>query len=299
MSTSGRSGASCSRCWPAAALSRATLSDTIAAVLKEPPPLELLPAITPPSIVRLLRHCLEKDPARRLRDIADARYELEQASVDGRDHLTSGQPRPARTLWVRRLGWTAVGAAIGALAVGVFVPDDSRSPAPAEVVRMSLTPTADAPLNVGVGSPTLTLSTDGRGVIYQSRRTDAEGSRVTGLQLVARNFDRFESGPILDAGLYPTAAFVSPDNAWIGFATAAGSGLTPLLAKVPMVGGSMVTICELGSVGDLLGATWGPDGRIVFATDQEATGLLEVEAAGGTPKPLTIRRTVRWRSVSC
>ena len=35
------------------------------------------------------------------------------------------------------------------------------------------------------------------------------------------------------------------------------------------------------------GATWGPDGTIVFATDATVTGLQRVSAAGGEPAVLT------------
>jgi serine/threonine-protein kinase len=267
-----------------------TVSDTIAAVLKEPPPLALLPAHTPPSLVRLLRHCLEKDAARRLRDIADARYELEQALADDQAATTSVQRPDAKSPWIRRLGWTALGAALGALAVAMFVRGGSRSSEPPAVVRMSLTPATDAPLFTSRESSALTLSADGRQLIYQSRRTDPEGSRTAALQLISRRFDDFESARVANAGIYPTAAFVSPDNAWIGFATASGSRLTPILAKVPREGGSMVTICALESGGDrygMYGASWGSDDRIVFATDVAATGLLQVDAAGGTPTTLT------------
>jgi len=56
-----------------------TVSDTLVAVLKGEPDWQALPATTPPGIRRLLRRCLEKDPDRRLHDIADARIEIEDA----------------------------------------------------------------------------------------------------------------------------------------------------------------------------------------------------------------------------
>jgi len=56
-----------------------TASDTIAAVLEREPDWNVLPAHTPPGIRRLLQRCLEKDPKRRMRDIGDARLEIEDA----------------------------------------------------------------------------------------------------------------------------------------------------------------------------------------------------------------------------
>ncbi len=56
-----------------------TVSDTIAAILERDPDWGALPAQTPASIRRLLQRCLEKNPKRRLRDIGDARLEIDEA----------------------------------------------------------------------------------------------------------------------------------------------------------------------------------------------------------------------------
>jgi Tol biopolymer transport system component len=56
-----------------------TVSDTIVATLDREPDWSAPPAQTPASIRRLLQRCLEKDPKRRLRDIGDARLEIEEA----------------------------------------------------------------------------------------------------------------------------------------------------------------------------------------------------------------------------
>ena len=69
-----------------------TASDTIAAILEREPDWSRLPAQTPPSIRRLLQRCLEKDPKRRLRDIGDARLEIEEALGSS---VASAGPEPA------------------------------------------------------------------------------------------------------------------------------------------------------------------------------------------------------------
>jgi serine/threonine protein kinase/WD40 repeat protein len=73
-----------------------TLSDTIVSILDRSPDWSALPLATPPMVARLLRRCLEKDPRRRLRDIGDARLDLEdvQRSESGSTPLgvaTSGR----------------------------------------------------------------------------------------------------------------------------------------------------------------------------------------------------------------
>ena len=58
-----------------------TLSDTIVSVLEHEPDWQALEAVTPTNVQRVLWRCLVKDPKRRLRDIGDARLELEPPNV--------------------------------------------------------------------------------------------------------------------------------------------------------------------------------------------------------------------------
>ena len=71
--------------------------------------------------------------------------------------------------------------------------------------------------------------------------------------------------------------FFSPDGRWIAY-FASGE-----IRKVPLTGGPSVRVSETPAV---FGASWGDDGRIVFA--HQAGGLWEVPAAGGgAPRTLT------------
>src|SRR5687767_2453318 len=56
-----------------------TVSDSLAAILRAEPDWNALPASTPAAIRRLLNRALQKDPKRRLQDMADARIEIEDA----------------------------------------------------------------------------------------------------------------------------------------------------------------------------------------------------------------------------
>jgi serine/threonine-protein kinase len=56
-----------------------TATDTLARIIEREPDWELLPPTTPTHIRDLLRRCLEKDPDRRLGDIADAGMEIADA----------------------------------------------------------------------------------------------------------------------------------------------------------------------------------------------------------------------------
>ena len=61
---------------------RDTVSDSIGAILHSEPDWQSLPAATPPTVRRLLRRCLAKEPNRRFHHIADVRIELEDARDD-------------------------------------------------------------------------------------------------------------------------------------------------------------------------------------------------------------------------
>src|SRR5439155_22978519 len=70
-----------------------TVSETLASVIKDKPNLDGLPADTPPTIRRLLRRCLEKDPQRRLQAIGEARIAIDEAPAD--EALATPAPLPA------------------------------------------------------------------------------------------------------------------------------------------------------------------------------------------------------------
>ena len=73
------------------AFSGETISDTIAAILEHEPDWSALPETTPASIRRLLQRCVEKDAKRRLRDIGDARVELEEA-LAAKQEISKARP---------------------------------------------------------------------------------------------------------------------------------------------------------------------------------------------------------------
>ncbi len=60
-----------------------TLSDTLVGILDRDPDWQALPSATPMFVKSLLRRCLNKNPKHRLRDIGDARVEI-QDSTDRR-----------------------------------------------------------------------------------------------------------------------------------------------------------------------------------------------------------------------
>ena len=67
--------------WRLSARSKASTT-TAGAITPGRASVDSMPASTPAHIVRLIQRCLDKDPKQRLRDIADARIEIEDGIVD-------------------------------------------------------------------------------------------------------------------------------------------------------------------------------------------------------------------------
>jgi serine/threonine-protein kinase len=172
------------------------------------------------------------------------------------------------TLW-RRVG-VPLGAAVAAAIVGgaaVWLATHTTV-VPPRVSRLQITPPSAAALTATDGATRdVAITRDGTRVIY----VGANGN------LFVRALDQLDAIPL--TGLSgPIEPFVSPDGQWIGFA--AGR----VLKKVAITGGPPVTLAQID--GAFRGATWAPDGTIVFATNNPATGLQQI-AAGGEPTVLT------------
>jgi serine/threonine-protein kinase len=71
------------------AFSGESITETLAAVIREEPDWSLLPADTPPAIRNLLARCLKKDARQRLQSIGDARVAIEE--------VLSGSPSQAES----------------------------------------------------------------------------------------------------------------------------------------------------------------------------------------------------------
>ena len=94
-----------------------TVSDTLAAILRGDPDWSILPAETPTKVRDLLKRCLQKDPKRRLHDIADAGIELEEALASPPGPAAAAAaplPRLARSGRIRAAAWIAAGLLAGA-----------------------------------------------------------------------------------------------------------------------------------------------------------------------------------------
>lgn len=96
------------------------VADTLGAVMRGEPDWTALPVETPPQVRTLLRRCLEKDRARRLADIGDARLEVDDLLAGRLEYVqvTHSSARPHSMFLASRRGRLGVASAFVA---GVIV----------------------------------------------------------------------------------------------------------------------------------------------------------------------------------
>ena len=248
-----------------------TLVSVAASILeKEPEPIGTLQPLTPPSLERVIRKCLAKDPDARWQSAGDLASELRWIAEGGASG-THGAPQ----LSIRRgmrvsewLAWMFCAMAIIAVIVLSLVLGFSGGDRP--VVRSQIAAPEKLQFNfVGDNGGPPVISPDGRNIVFSGR---ADGKN----QLFLRSLDKLKPQPIpgTEEGTFP---FWSPDSRTIAF-FADGK-----LKRADLAGGPPVTICD-APVGR--GGSWSTNGTIVFSpTFTEA--LLQVPATGGSPTPAT------------
>jgi serine/threonine-protein kinase len=258
-----------------------TITDVLTAILSTDPDWTRLPATTPRALERLVRRCLEKDPRQRLRDIGDARIEL--------DLLISGRDAEPLTVASSRSRWrdgalVMAGAVAAAAAVFVLARPVAIEPPGTQRFNVALPPghrIDDAPDSV---RQPLALSRDGRQLAFVVR--NAAGRK----QIYVRPMDAVDAEPVAgtEGGDMP---FFSPDGRQLGFASEGK------LKRVAVAGGTPAVICDAPQP---RGAAWAEDDTIVF-TPTVFSGLRRVSASGGSPTPLTTLAAVeeghRWPTI--
>ena len=235
-----------------------TTSDVLAAVIERTPNLSLLPRSTPPHVRRVVERCLEKDPKRRARDIADVRSELEMpAPPDAAQSRTSYPAMAAMALA------TLVAIAVAA-AAWRWRPD---APARLEPIEF----TFGAPPGYTLQLARSTVSPDGRSIAFVAR-DDRQSS------LFVRSLDTSTSRRLEGTEGATGAPLWSPDGRSIAFL--AGSAWR----RISIESGPAVTIMP-----DILadiGASWGA-GDVFLVAPANRTSLARVPISGGPVQPAT------------
>ena len=237
-----------------------TITDILGGIVKIDADWSALPADTPSSIRSLLRRCLQKDRAERLRDAGDVRIAIVDAQSASTQ--TGGAPLPSISRRRQRVVLLS-GLAIGFLiAVGV-VAWAFRPVVSAPEMRLEITtpPTAD--------SASLAISPDGQKIVCVATSEQSK--------LWLRPLDS-TSGRALAGTEGASFPFWSPDSQSVGF-FAAGK-----LKRIDVDRGSVQILADAPAG---RGGAWNRDGTIIFTPYPGNSAIFRIPAKGGTPSALT------------
>jgi Tol biopolymer transport system component len=239
------------------------LPDVMAAIVAGEPDWARLPAETPAHVRRLLRLCLRKERAERLRDMGDIRLQLQAAGLG--ESGPSHAPRTVRGRVRTLLPWGLAAAALAAAAVAVL-----HSQRTSEHLRPAMR--FSAVTNVAGVEAQPSLSPDGRSVAYVSNpggQWDVFVSLVSGGSPV-----RVTNDPNLE--LHPRW---SPDGSRLAFGRVNEKGLVDVWVAQALGGTERLVVKNARQ------PAWSPDGRQLSYASNGTLWLSD--ASGANARALT------------
>ena len=245
------------------------MTDTIVSVVSKEPDWSALPPAAPAELRRLLARCLKKDARARLRDIGEARVQIEDL-LGGAPERAAPLVTPGPTpLGSRALPWTVAAALAAALTLVVARWAPWRMPAPAEqpLMAFEISPPEGTSFGPVGQSTSAVVSPDGRLVVIVAGAKD--GPRMLWLRPLASNSPRVLPGT--EGAARP---FWSPDGRWVGF-SAAGK-----LKRIALDGGQPQAIVDT----NLGNGTSNAGGLTLFA--DVGKPVYRVSSAGGISAPV-------------
>jgi serine/threonine protein kinase len=265
-----------------------TVSDTVASILKTDPDWTALPERTPPRVRELLQRCLEKDAKNRLRDIGDARLELQRTLV-GRESLTdaSGVSLAVPHGEVRRrqsVAGLALAAVVGAaVGIGLWTAltgsgSSGRvgSPMPARV-------SIQLPPGSFVQDGAYLISPDGSSIAFAARPRETADPEQTVGKLYLRRLDSYETRVVEGTANGVQSWSFSPDSNWLAFrAPVAPKSSKTRISKVPVDGSAPPLALSDWDDRWEDPILWLPDGDILIIT-QPPQSLVRIPTDGSVP----------------
>ena len=225
-------------------------ADTMSSILKEDPPdLSVTGQPISPGLDRIVRHCLEKNPERRLRSAHDLAFELESFSTTS-GATAAPSPIGPSVPWGR---WALAAAALVAVVAAAFlagrrgVSTANKSKSPAITTYSRLT-------NLGGSESGPSLSPDGKELAFE-RRTSGRAEIW-----VQRAGGRKPTSLTADCEKDSYAPAFSPDGNLIAYGSGCGGG------GLFLMGATGENVRKLTSQGN--DPAWTPDGKsLVYTTE--------------------------------
>jgi serine/threonine protein kinase/Tol biopolymer transport system component len=243
------------------------VTDILGAVLRIEPDWSQLPENVPPSVRRLLRLYLEKNPKNRRSDATDVRLDIEHVLKEPADtQQVTLLEAPKRPLWKRAVPVLAA-LIIGVLAGGAVWKLWPVSAAMPPLTRFSIILPKDQNFT-NTGRELVAISSDGTQMVY-----------VANTRLYHRQMSELEARPIPGTEVFQGVLnpVFSPDGKSLVFQAVSDR----TLRKIAVTGGASVTLCSADN--SMFGVSWGDDG-IVFA--EGSKGISRVSENGGKPELL-------------
>jgi len=246
-----------------------TIPGTLSNVTSAPIDWHRLPHETPVAIRDLLARCLDRDSKTRLRDIGEARIQIQRC--------LAATPRPTSAFSRERVARTATWVSIGlAVAFAALFISERRAARRAEILQPVRFHITVPPQTTVTGGPA--LSPDGRFVAFTAMSADGR------IRIWVYSLNSGDAHALAGTEDAFNPLFWSPDSHFVGFA----SGMA--LKKVAPAGGPPVTLCDRcgpASIGSRVfrGGSWNAAGVIVYAIS--SNGLWRIPDAGGDPVRVT------------
>ena len=252
------------------AFGRATKAESLAAVLRDHPDQTVLERSgAASSVIRIVRRCLEKDPADRFQTARDLAFALQNAASP--HELETRRAEEATLAGARRIPLRQaiyVVSAMTALAAVAVWTVGARTVAPP--TRNTTQFTWSVPEGMTLGSEPV-VSPDGGRLAFV-------GVGESGSHLFIRDLATLDAIP-LPGTTGAKQPFWSPDGRAIAFFA------NGRLMKVPLEGGEPV---DLAAAPDARGGSWSRSGVIVFQPFFRDRGLARVSANGGEVEAATL-----------